>query len=221
MTFPEVAEAAFTTGPVGLRCLSKFARYFVTISLFLTYFGACAVYSVIIGDNTKQMYQFYTGNEIDIRLCILVFLLPLICLSSIRNLKYLVPVSMLANIFMALSLAITIYYVVTDLPDIATRPLVRDFSALPSSIAITIFAIEAIGVVMSLENRMKTPQHFVGVFGVMTQGMTLVTVAYVVLGFLAFWCFGDFTKENITENLPVHEMYARSSSYTFEIQQPA
>lgn len=206
MTFAEVAEAAFATGPISCRCLSKAARYFVTISLFLTYFGACAVYSVIIGDNTKQMYEFYTGTKIDIRLCILVFLLPLICLSAIRNLKYLVPVSMLANVFMAISLSITIYYVVRDLPDIAERPLVRDFSAMPSSIAITIFAIEAIGVVMSLENQMKTPQNFVGAFGVLSQGMTLVTIAYVLLGFLAFWKYGDFTEENITQNLPVKEL---------------
>lgn len=41
MTFSEVAEAAFANGPTPLRPLAPFARYFVTISMFATYFGAC------------------------------------------------------------------------------------------------------------------------------------------------------------------------------------
>lgn len=47
MSFADVAESAFANGPIPLRCMSTFARYFVTISLFTTYFGACAVYAGI------------------------------------------------------------------------------------------------------------------------------------------------------------------------------
>lgn len=107
---------------------------------------------------------------------------------------------------MAISLSITIFYLVNNLPDITTVPLARDIDAMPSSVSIIIFAIEAIGVVMSLENQMKTPQNFVGVFGVLNQGMTLVTIAYILLGFLAYWSLGDNIVENITQNLPVNEM---------------
>jgi len=209
MSFADVAEAAFSNGPIALRFMSTFARYFVTISLFVTYFGACSVYTVIIGDNAKQMYLHYTGNDVNIRICILVFMLPLILLACIRNLKFLAPVSMLANLCMAIGLGISIYYFVKDLPDLGERPIIGDISAIPSSIAITIFAIEAIGVVMPLENQMKTPQNYVGVFGVLSRGMTMVTIVYVLMGFLGYWCFGNETEENITKNLPVNEIKAQ------------
>lgn len=207
MSFADVAESAFANGPIALRCMSKFARYFVTISLFSTYFGSCSVYAVIVGDNARQMYLYYTDHEIDIRICILVFMLPLILLSCIRNLKFYAPVSMVANLCMATGLGITIYYFVTDLPALNTRPIMGDISSIPSSIAITIFAIEAIGMVMPLENQMKTPQNFVGAFGVLSQGMTMITFVYILLGFFGYWCFGNATEENITKNLPVNQMF--------------
>ncbi|XP_031633234.1 proton-coupled amino acid transporter-like protein pathetic [Contarinia nasturtii] len=212
MTFAEIAEAAFVNGPNAVHGLAPFARHFVTILMFATYFGACAVYAVIIGENTKQMYAYYTSTEeenVSLRICILIFLIPLVLFSSIRNLKFLAPVSMLANICMAIGLSITIYYFLSDLPDLAKRPMVGEISAFPSSIAITIFAIEAIGVVMPLENQMKTPQNYVGVFGVLNKGMAIVTAVYLVVGFLGFWCFGRITMENITRNLPVNEKKAQ------------
>lgn len=57
---------------------------------------------------------------------------------------------MMANICMATGLGITVYYFVKDLPDLGSRDVVGDLGGIPCSIAITIFAIEAIGVVMPL-----------------------------------------------------------------------
>lgn len=172
--------------------------------------------SVIIGTNGQQMYKHYTANDIDIRISILVFLLPLVLLSCIRNLKFLAPVSMLANLCMATGLGITIYYFVRGLPDIGEREMVGDMGGIPSSVAITIFAIEAIGVVMPLENQMKTPQNYVGVFGVLSQGMTMVTIVYILVGFFGYWCYGKDTTENITVNLPVEEMFVILFCFFFQ-----
>lgn len=74
-------------------------------------------------------------------------LLPLIVLAWVPNLKYLAPVSMIANIFMSLGLGITFYYLVVDIPPISERELIADISTFPIHFSITIFAIEAIGVV--------------------------------------------------------------------------
>lgn len=152
------------------------------------------------------MYHYYTENDVNIRLCILVFLLPLVLLTLIRSLKFLAPVSMLANICMAVGLGITVYYFLKDLPELRTCDVVGDLGGLPSSVAITIFAIEAIGVVMPLENQMQTPQNFVGVFGVLSKGMSFVTALYIFIGFLGYWRFGNRTAENVTLNLPVDEV---------------
>lgn len=78
---------------------------------------------------------------------IAALLVPLVILAWVPNLKYLAPVSMVANVFMTVGLAITIYYLVIDIPQIAERELVSDISTFPMFFSITIFAIEAIGVV--------------------------------------------------------------------------
>lgn len=87
------------------------------------------------------------GYGLSKRMYIALLLLPLIVLAWVPNLKYLAPVSMVANIFMSTGLAITVYYLVIDIPAISERNLVADISTLPICFSITIFAIEAIGVV--------------------------------------------------------------------------
>jgi proton-coupled amino acid transporter len=79
---------------------------------------------------------------------IAALLLPLILLGFVPNLKYLAPISMIANIFMGIGLGITIYYLAQDIPDVSTRPHVNaSLNTIPQFFSIVIFAMEAIGVV--------------------------------------------------------------------------
>ncbi|XP_017491141.1 PREDICTED: vacuolar amino acid transporter 4-like, partial [Rhagoletis zephyria] len=156
--------------------------------------------------------EHWLGYEISLRLLISALLIPLILLSWIPNLKYLAPVSMVANLFMGLGLGITFYYLVSDLPPITTREFAK-VSTLPAFFAITIFAMEAIGVVMPLENNMEKPRHFLGICGVLSQGMSGVTLIYMALGFLGYLRYGTSTEESITLNLPVHEWTKSKSLY--------
>ena len=144
------------------------------------------------------------GEPVSLRLLISALLIPLILLSWIPNLKYLAPVSMVANVFMGLGLGITFYYLVMDIPPIQTRDY-ANLSTLPAYFAISIFAMEAIGVVMPLENNMKTPTHFLGICGVLSRGMSGVTLIYMFLGFFGYLRYGNATDESITLNLPVDE----------------
>lgn len=73
-------------------------------------------------------------------------LIPMILLSWIPNLKYLAPVSMVANIFMGTGLGITFYYLVWDMPPITSVPLFASIEDFPRFFSITIFAMEAIGI---------------------------------------------------------------------------
>jgi len=59
---------------------------------------------------------------------------------------------------------------------------------------------------MPLENQMKHPRHFLGLGGVLNQGMAGVTLIYIMLGFLGYLKYGDATLGSITLNLPTDEM---------------
>lgn len=112
--------------------------------LFVTYFGTCSVYTVIIAKNIAQVVDYYTGSVSDIRVYIACFLIPLILLSWIPNLKYLAPFSGVANVFMGIGLLITFYYCVIDMPPVLDRPLHTSIVKIPPFFGIVIFAMEAV-----------------------------------------------------------------------------
>lgn len=211
MSFAEVAEEACLRGPKWGRKFAGSARQLVLIGIFITYFTTCSCYSVIIARNFNYVVNHYIGYEVEIRITISLLLIPLILLAYVPNLKYLAPVSMVANVFMAVGLGITFYYLVVDMPPISSRALINsDISKFPTFFSITVFAIEAIGVVMPLENHMKTPQHFTGLCGVLNQGMSGVTLVYMLLGFFGYLKYGEYIQGSVTLNLPQADYAAQT-----------
>lgn len=59
---------------------------------------------------------------------------------------------------------------------------------------------------MPLENKMRKPTHFLGNFGIMNIGMTIVTITYLLLGLFGYMKYGNHTKELITLNLNIDRM---------------
>ncbi|KAJ8667989.1 hypothetical protein QAD02_009652 [Eretmocerus hayati] len=211
MSFADIAESAFASGPKWARPFAVPSRYLIQISLFVTYYGTCSVYAVIVAKNFNQVAEHYYG-PINIRLAIAMLILPMILLSWVPDLKYLAPVSMIANVFMGAGLGITFYYLVTVMEpmDQERTPFIGKIADFPNFFSLTVFAMEAIGVVMPLENSMKTPQHFVGFCGVLNKGMAGVTLIYIMLGFLGYAAYGANTQDSITLNLPVQDVLAQA-----------
>lgn len=113
------------------------------------------MYTVIVAANFNQIITHYKDEgsaEFDIRLMTACLLIPMILLSWVPNLKYLAPVSMVANIFMGTGLGITLYYLVWDLPPITSVPLFAPIEDFPRFFSITIFAMEAIGTARDIPN---------------------------------------------------------------------
>ncbi|CAK1588183.1 unnamed protein product [Parnassius mnemosyne] len=205
MSYPEVAESALENGPQWARRWANSFRIFILVSLFLTYFGTCSVYTVIVATNISQVVLHYMEDHKDvlgIRIFITALLLPLILMAWIRNLKYLAPVSMIANLFMGVGLGITFYYLVgTGGLSFDKVTAVKPPVEWPEFFSLTIFAMEAIGVVMPLENAMKTPRSMLGFCGVLNKGMSGVTLVYILLGFLGYLRYGDDVQDSINLNL--------------------
>lgn len=215
MTFPEVGEAALMHGPENLRKFAYAFKIFILISLFLTYFGTCSVYTVIVAKNILQVVAYYMNTkeeDVEIRLFIIALLLPLIFMAWVRNLKYLAPISMIANVFMGLGLGITFYYLVGTgelKTDNINNMLIKPPGEWAQFFSLSIFAMEAIGVVMPLENAMKTPRSMLGICGVLNKGMSGVTLVYILLGFLGYLRYGEDVKDSITLNLNETEIPAQ------------
>ncbi|KAG6452503.1 hypothetical protein O3G_MSEX007666 [Manduca sexta] len=227
--FAETAEAAFLSGPPSMHKFSRLAKAMVNWFLVVDLLGCCCVYIVFIAKNVSQVINNHLQGtvwyDMDIRVYMAMLYPFLIMMNLIRNLKYLAPFSMLANVLVGVGMGITFYYLFQDIPSPSDRDAMADFYRLPTFFGTAIFALEGIGVVMPLENNMKTPTHFIGCPGVLNTGMFFVVSLYAFVGFFGYLKFGDNTASSITLNMPnellgesVKLMIAVAIFFTYSLQ---
>lgn len=87
-----------------------------------------------------------------------------------------------------------------DLPPITERDLVGDWDTIPLFIGVVLFAYAVITLVLPLKNQMANPESIGKPLGVINVGMTISTIAYVLLGFVSYWHFGDDILGSVTLN---------------------
>lgn len=108
---------------------------------------------------------------------------------------------------MSLGIGLIMKYILVGLPSLSERVDINtNLAEFPLFFGTTLFAIEAVGVVVALENNMKTPKSFGSRFGVLNVGMTVITLLYAAFGFLGYWKYGAASADSITLNLPSEDM---------------
>lgn len=202
MSFAETAGVAFENGPAKYRGMANIAKEFVNIALFSTYYLGNTVYIVFIASSFKQVVDNHLGIDMNIRIYILCVCIPLLYLGIIRNLRNLVVFSALATFLITIGIVFTLYFTVTDLPDVSSRHLVAPLTQLPLFFSTVLFAMEGIGTVIPIENSMTNPGHFLGKFGVLNIAMAVVITFYSSVGYCGYLKYGDDTLGSITLNLP-------------------
>jgi len=208
LSYSDVSYTSFLTSSHGfLRRNAGLARIVTDVFLCITQLGFCCVYFVFISQNFEQVLKANFG-DVDYRVYMAVTLLPMLLLVSIRNLKYLSPVSMFANLLQFTGLAITFYYLLMDIPQVSERKYVASISQFPLYFGTAIYAFEGIGVVLPLENQMKTPKDMRGWNGVLNTAMTMVACLYIAVGFFGYLKYGENVLGSITLNLPSDEFLA-------------
>ena len=76
---------------------------------------------------------------------------------------------------------------------------------LPLYFGTAIYAFEGIGVVLPIENQMRTPHDLRGWNGVLNTAMVIVTSLYIAVGFFGYLKYGEDVQGSITLNLPVEQ----------------
>ncbi|XP_014092331.1 proton-coupled amino acid transporter 1 isoform X2 [Bactrocera oleae] len=199
--YADTVEQCFANGPVKLRTWSKMMKTIVNIFICVTQLGFCCIYIVFISTNMKQIFDAYE-IDIDVHLVMVIIFVPILLTSLITNLKWLMPVSLVASICMVVGLAITIFYALKDgVPSVAERKLYTDGPHLALFFGTAIFAFEGITLVLPLRNAMRKPSDFASTMGVLNMGMTLVTFMFLFAGILGYLKWGDGVGGSLTLNL--------------------
>lgn len=129
-------------------------------------------------------------------------LLPILLPSLITNLKYLAPLSMIANVCMAIGIGVVFYYAFQNIPSISERQLIGEISTIPLFFGTAMFAFEGIALVLPLKNTMRKPDTFDQPFGVLNIGIATVTLLYISFGFFGYLQWGDEVEGSLTLNIP-------------------
>lgn len=199
-----------------LRRHSLWGKQTVNLFLIITQLGFCCVYFVFLSDNIKQVveaanattFSCHINNtnqtqivvpSFDSRLYMLCFLPAIILLVFTPDLKYLAPLSLVANLVMTASLILIYFYSLTNITYPINLPAVGRLKDYPLFFGTAVFAFEGIGVVLPLENKMQRPQSFIPVLYV---GMGIITFLYISLGTIGYMCFKEHIGGSITLNLP-------------------
>lgn len=104
---------------------------FCDYGLVATYLGAGCVYTVFVATTFRDVFNYLFDFDIDVRLYIAIVVVPLLLLGQIRQLKYLVPFSAMANLFIVITFSITLYYLFAGEMHFSERPLFSSWGQLP------------------------------------------------------------------------------------------
>ncbi|CAB3373802.1 Hypothetical predicted protein [Cloeon dipterum] len=107
--------------------------------------------------------------------------------------------------------------VLNCLPGLEDRKLVGSVQGIPLFIGTTLFALEAVGVILALENNMKKPASFGGYTGVFNQAMSIIVALYAGVGACGYLKYGADVKGSITLNLPNESVLAQAVKIMFSL----
>ncbi|KHJ93433.1 hypothetical protein OESDEN_06659 [Oesophagostomum dentatum] len=120
----------------------------------------------------------------------------------VRNIHVMSWFCFFGNVLMAASLVIILYKVFSA-PHIHTSklPAFTDFKGTVMAAGAILYALEGQALVLPLENKMKHPKEMTGWTGVLTTGISLVTIIYAYCGFFGYITYGNDVAPSITLNL--------------------
>ncbi|XP_038112900.1 proton-coupled amino acid transporter-like protein pathetic isoform X2 [Culex quinquefasciatus] len=211
--FAETAEVVFANGPPSVRPYSKLAKNYINWMLLIHSLLTTCLFQIFVASSLRDVVNNQQQIEWGTLVYVALVTIPMVFITQIRHLRYLVPFSAVANVLMITAFGITLYFLLNgDGPvSFAGRNLGPDWTQLPLFFSTVLYAIQGIRYVLPIENDMRHPQNFLGFRGVVVQAIALLTVLYNVTGFFGYLRYGDDVKATVTLNLPTENGVAEST----------
>ncbi|XP_061165461.1 neutral amino acid uniporter 4-like isoform X1 [Saccostrea echinata] len=205
LDYAATLRLSLSSGPIFLRRFAGLGSFLINMFLMMTQFGFCCVYLLFVATNVKQVLHSFWSGDPSLSVYIILIAAILIPYCLIRNLVHLAPFAMFANVLNTAGLVIIFQYIFRNLPDQSTRPADKSYEKLPLYFGTALFTYEGIGLVLPIENKMRTPKAFLGWNGILNLGMITICSLYTAMGWYGYLKFGDDAKGSVTLNLPTDE----------------
>ncbi|KAE9552001.1 hypothetical protein FO519_004764, partial [Halicephalobus sp. NKZ332] len=202
LDYGSVAYEACSSSFRWLRPYKSIAKFIVNAAIIALQIGICSVSCVFIGAHIQEIVEQYWSPGLSKQVYLLIILLPLILINYVRTLRIIAVISFIGMILMISSLLFIFQYLVRQEHQFGSLPLVTDFNGIMIATGSILYSFEGQAMVLPLENKLKHPEKMVGPFGVLSCGMTAVTLVYSVCGLLGYATYGEKVQGSITLNLP-------------------
>ncbi|KAK7576722.1 hypothetical protein V9T40_013008 [Parthenolecanium corni] len=196
LTFVSVVQRSFEVAPENLQLFGSFLKSLMYVYWVLPF--ANGIYLIVISDGCRAILN---DQRLQFDVTITVVLLVMMALCLLPRLWFLVPLSVLANIFILLNLAI-ISITSIDVNQWTEAKFVGDLDKLPQFLSIFSSTIGMTAMVIPLKNEMSNPKEFTARFGVLNTSFGVLSLIIGSFGLLGYLNYGANVEKNILLNLP-------------------
>lgn len=207
LNYPQTVEKVFERGPHKLRKYTNTARTIMDLAMFFGALSGC-VYFVFIASTIHEIFNYFFEINWSIRTYIAIMIVPVLLIAQIRDLKHLAPISAIANALLLGAFFITLYFIFDGQLEFSDKPIIVTYMKWPSAISTIIFSISNIRNAMSIENEMRSPQRYLGGFGVLYVASYIIAIFYTAVGFFSYLRYGNSIQSSVTLNIPVDDTLA-------------
>lgn len=224
LSYPDVVYHALKEGPKFCHRLAKWSRRISDFEFVLVWFSYYCYNYVIISQNLQVLFENAFGWQVPVAVFIKILTIPLLALSWIPKLKYLVPISLVGSLCNALSLVVIIYFVFNDPHPWQIPKSIGACSNIPMLIGILLFNLNIAGIMIPLKNEMEQPKQFLSKSGVLLVTFVPTCVIQTMFPFICALKYGDTIRPSVAENLPKDDIVAHTgillTSIALLVQQP-
>ncbi|KHJ93434.1 transmembrane amino acid transporter protein, partial [Oesophagostomum dentatum] len=203
LNYGDMAEEAFKSHKSqALKKLGKPIKIAVNVCVFAFQLGVCSAFYIFVVDHAKEVIDHLFSTHLSRDMLFFEILPFFLLMASVRSLIILSWIGLLGNILVISAIVIIVGQMMfMEHVPLSYLPAVTSVEGVTLAAGSMIYAYAAQGVVLPLENKMRKPQHMLGLLGVISTSVGFVSILYTVTGFLGYITYGDQLKGSITLNL--------------------
>ena len=205
-------------GDIGGVLYGKHMRRIILGSIVLSQMGFVSAYIVFTSANLQAFILAVSNCQtfIDIKFMVLMQLIIFLPLSLIRDISKLGFTALIADVFIMLGLIYLFYY---DIFTIVHQGGVSDIAAFnPSTwtlfIGTAIFTYEGVGLIIPIQESMRSPRKFPAVLAGV---MVAITIVFLSAGALSYAAYGSATKTVVILNLPQDDKFVNAVQFLYSL----
>lgn len=203
MTYSETLFHAFQSGPPIWRSFAPYSRHIIHVLYLITWIGAFNL--VLIAKNLKVVYQTAYKTDVDVHVTLMYIFVPMLLLTWIHRLKYLIPLSIIGNVISVFCIMTVVYHIIVDPTPLRIQKNVGSVANIPVFLGSVLFNLNATGLMMPLKNQMSQPRRFNSTFGVLTTTYFPMSFLFAFFGLFCCLKYGSKLQDTVIENLEINQ----------------